>query len=48
MKVYNIVSLPGDGIGPEVMNSAIKLLQTVSKIYDFKFEISEHLVGGAS
>ena len=48
MKAYNIVSLPGDGIGPEVMNSAIKLLQTVSKIYDFKFEISEHLVGGAS
>src|SRR3954447_760835 len=38
-----IVVLPGDGIGPEIMNAAKKVLK---KVGDFKLE--EHLVGGAS
>jgi 3-isopropylmalate dehydrogenase len=37
------VLLPGDGIGPEIMNAAKKVLR---KLGDFKVE--EHLVGGAS
>ena len=48
MKSYKLISLPGDGIGPEVMNSALQLLHAVSEIYDFNFEVTEHLVGGAS
>jgi 3-isopropylmalate dehydrogenase len=38
-----IVTLPGDGIGPEIMAPALELLGAVG---DFEFE--EHLFGGAS
>jgi 3-isopropylmalate dehydrogenase len=38
-----IVTLPGDGIGPEIMAPAVELLQ---RIGDFEFE--EHVFGGAS
>jgi 3-isopropylmalate dehydrogenase len=38
-----IVTLPGDGIGPEIMAPALELLNTVG---DFEFE--EHLFGGAA
>ena len=31
MKVYNIAVLEGDGIGPEVMKEALKLLDVISK-----------------
>jgi len=39
----HIVTLPGDGIGPEIMAPALKLL---GELGDFDF--SEHLFGGAS
>jgi 3-isopropylmalate dehydrogenase len=39
----HIVALPGDGIGPEVMAAARRLLDRVGE-----FEIEEHAVGGAS
>ncbi|WP_437773382.1 3-isopropylmalate dehydrogenase [Arthrobacter sp. KNU40] len=39
-----IVVLPGDGIGPEVINSALDVLNVVAD--DLEFE--KHLVGGAS
>jgi 3-isopropylmalate dehydrogenase len=41
--VTRIVALPGDGIGPEVMAAALRLLAEIGD-----FEIEEHLVGGAS
>ena len=40
---HHIVTLPGDGIGPEIMAPTIELLNAVG---DFEFE--EHLFGGAS
>ncbi len=40
---HRIVTLPGDGIGPEIMAPTLELL---SKLGDFEFE--EHLFGGAS
>ncbi|HEY4917316.1 MAG TPA: 3-isopropylmalate dehydrogenase [Solirubrobacteraceae bacterium] len=40
---YSIVTLPGDGIGPEIMAPTLALLTTLG---DFEFE--EHLFGGAS
>src|SRR6201994_2398295 len=40
---HRIVTLPGDGIGPEIMAPAIELLE---RLGDFEFE--EHLFGGAS
>ncbi len=39
-----IVTLPGDGIGPEIMAPALELLRTISE--DFTFD--EHLFGGAA
>ncbi len=39
-----IVTLPGDGIGPEIMKPALELLRTISE--DFTFE--EHAFGGAA
>jgi 3-isopropylmalate dehydrogenase len=43
MATHRIVTLPGDGIGPEIMAPALELLETLG---DFEFE--EHLFGGAS
>jgi 3-isopropylmalate dehydrogenase len=43
MSTHHIVTLPGDGIGPEIMAPTLQLLQAVG---DFEFE--EHLFGGAS
>jgi 3-isopropylmalate dehydrogenase len=40
---HHVVTLPGDGIGPEIMGAARELLDAVG---DFEFE--EQLVGGAS
>jgi 3-isopropylmalate dehydrogenase len=40
---HHIVTLPGDGIGPEIMAPTLELLRTLG---DFEFE--QHLFGGAS
>ena len=39
-----IILLPGDGIGPEVMNSALAVLNEVGRIYDITFNLTEELV----
>jgi 3-isopropylmalate dehydrogenase len=43
MSTHHIVTLPGDGIGPEIMAPTLQLLQAVGE-----FEFEEHLFGGAS
>lgn len=48
MKNYSIAVLPGDGIGPEVMAEALKVLKVVGKKFDFSIEGKEALVGGAA
>lgn len=45
---YKIAVLPGDGIGPEVMKEAVKVLKAVSSIEDISFEFEEALVGGCA
>jgi len=44
---YRIAVLPGDGIGPEVMAEALKVLDTIEKKYDVRFERTRANVGGA-
>jgi 3-isopropylmalate dehydrogenase len=44
----NLLLLPGDGIGPEVMTQAKRVLNWLQKTNRASFEISEDLVGGAS
>jgi 3-isopropylmalate dehydrogenase len=47
MKTYNIAALAGDGIGPEVMREAIKVLRAVEKKFALGFSITEAPVGWA-
>ncbi len=43
---YQIAVLPGDGIGPEVMAEAIKVLDKVQSVFGIQFNYSHHDVGG--
>ena len=45
-KVFKIAVLKGDGIGPEVVDAALEVLNTISQIYGVKFEYREGLIGG--
>jgi 3-isopropylmalate dehydrogenase len=44
----NIVVLPGDGIGPEVTDAAVRVLEYVALKFNHKFTFSKHLIGGIS
>ena len=46
MKRISFTTLPGDGIGPEVMEIALQVLQALGGKYDFTIETSSHDVGG--
>lgn len=48
MKTYNIAVLAGDGIGPEVMAEALKVLDAVSQKFGFVVKTQSALVGGAA
>lgn len=48
MNTYKIAVLPGDGIGPEIVPEAIKVLDKIGEAYDFKFEYEEGFIGGAA
>ncbi len=43
-----IVLLPGDGIGPEVLGAAQKVLEAVAVKYDHQFTYDKHLIGGCA
>ena len=45
---YHIAVLAGDGIGPEVMTEALKVLDATAKICGFTLTRDEKLVGGAA
>jgi 3-isopropylmalate dehydrogenase len=47
MKHFKIAALSGDGIGPEVMREAIKIVRATEKKFDFTLEITEAPVGWA-
>jgi 3-isopropylmalate dehydrogenase len=47
-KTYHIAVLPGDGIGPEVMAEALKVLKAVNKKENVVFRTQEAQVGGAA
>ena len=46
MKNYNISIIKGDGIGPEIVDEAIKVLDAVSGACDFTLDYKEYLMGG--
>lgn len=45
---HSIAVLPGDGIGPEVMDQALRVLETVSSQFSLAISTTTHLVGGAA
>ena len=47
-KKNNILVLPGDGIGPEVCNEAIKVINHLNDIYKLDILIEEFAVGGSA
>lgn len=48
MKEYNICLLGGDGIGPEVTDESVKVMNAVGKKYDMKFNFTKALIGGCA
>nr|WP_297932610.1 3-isopropylmalate dehydrogenase [uncultured Blautia sp.] len=45
---YRIALIPGDGIGPEIVREAKKVLDKVCEVYGHHFTYQELLLGGAS
>jgi 3-isopropylmalate dehydrogenase len=48
MTKKKIAVLPGDGIGPEVIEQAVNVLKAVSDIYHIEFELNYGLIGAAA
>ena len=46
MKNYKIGLLKGDGIGPEIIESAVQVLNEVGKRKNISFEFTPYLIGG--
>ena len=44
----NIVTIPGDGIGPEIVREACKVLDKVGEVYGHSFQYTKILMGGCS
>ena len=45
---YNIALLKGDGIGPEIVDSAVKVLLAVGKKYGHEFNFTPYDIGGVA
>ncbi len=45
---YKIGLLRGDGIGPEIVDSAVRVLEAIAEKYGHKFEFTPYLIGGAA
>lgn len=48
MKTYKISVLPGDGIGPEIMQQVRRVMTWVEGAYGVGFDVSEGLIGGCA
>jgi len=47
MKTYRIAVLPGDGIGPEVIAQAVRVLEAVGERFDLRFALETLPIGAA-
>ena len=48
MKRRTVAVLPGDGIGPETVREAVRVLEAVEGRFGCRFALTEHPVGGAA
>ena len=44
----NIALVPGDGIGPEIVKEAVKVLNRIAELYNHQIEYTDLIAGGAS
>lgn len=47
-QAYKIAVISGDGIGPEIMAQAMKVLKAVAQLHNHQFEYKELLTGGVA
>ena len=45
---YNIALLRGDGIGPEIVDSAVEVLKKIGTKYGHTFNFTPYLIGGCA
>jgi len=45
---FRLAVIPGDGIGPEVVNQALKVLERVGSVYGHRFSIKKLMAGGCA
>ena len=45
---YNIALLRGDGIGPEIVDSAVRVLEKVGERFGHAFKFTPYLIGGSA
>ncbi|MBQ2747080.1 MAG: 3-isopropylmalate dehydrogenase, partial [Firmicutes bacterium] len=45
---FNIALIKGDGVGPEIISGAVKVLNVVAEKYGHNFIFNEYLAGGAA
>lgn len=48
MRKFKVAQLNGDGIGPEVMGAAMRVLQAAGERFGFELEVTEGLIGEAA
>jgi 3-isopropylmalate dehydrogenase len=46
--LLNITALPGDGVGPEVTDEAVRVLETIAEVFSHQLTITRKAVGGAA
>ena len=47
-KIYNIAVIKGDGIGPEIVDEAVRVLDAASVKHGFELNYNFYLMGGAA
>lgn len=45
---FNIALLKGDGIGPEIVESAVRVLESIAEKYGHRFNFTPYLIGGCA
>jgi len=48
MADFKIATIPGDGIGPEIVAETLKVLEKIGTLYGHSFEFTEVLAGGVA
>ena len=46
--MHKIALIPGDGIGPEIINETVKILKAVEKKFKIQLQLIDGFAGGAS